>query len=128
MPCVPARGGRQPGPEGCPGLRDHLVPATAPLPVLEACRLPAVTLHRTRSDQARNKAQLLQGFQEATDSKTPGSRHPLCWQQLNAPFTRLQMDPGPGQGQGDKTEKLGWEQSDTLTLEAQSQATPPELC
>lgn len=80
--CIPAREGREPGPK-C----DHLtLRAAAPFPVREAYRLPAVTLRRTRSDRAHNKAPLLHSFQEATDSKTPGSHHPLCGQQLNAPL------------------------------------------
>lgn len=76
--CIPAAGGERRGPSATT-LCSRSLPCRSRCPSScpEARGLPAVSLHRTRSDLGQNKAPLLRSFREAADSKTPGSRHSL---------------------------------------------------
>lgn len=67
-------------------------------PLFLSRRLPAVTLRRTGSGEAQNKARLLHSFQEATDGRTPRSC-PCAGNSPMPPSPRLQIDPGPGRDQ-----------------------------
>lgn len=108
--CIPAAGGERRGPSTTT-LCSRSLPCRSRCPSScpEARGLPAVSLHRTRSDLGQNKAPLLRSFREAADSKTPGSRHSLV---SMSRFMRAANRPAgasgasrAGAGQGDKAER-----------------------
>lgn len=70
-------------------------PRPLPFPVLELPRLPPVTLRRTRSAQARNKAQLSKGCRLPRGQGPAGRPGAAQCPPSMSPFTGLQMAPGP---------------------------------